>query len=142
MKSGKEHALSIYEDRFTGVAIEVLGKGKSYAALAAELGICLDTVETWRKKYPEFAYACKVGKAKGQAWWEENSDQNMENKDYSSVRYIFKMKSQYKVRDGTEGNKQDNQQPTAHILFGMEGDKHRDLVERIMDGNHSKVEDE
>lgn len=130
MKSGREHALSKYEDNFTDIAKEILGKGKSYAAVAAALDISLDTVERWRKEYPEFEEACKRGKAKGQAWWEDNSDANMENKDFSSVRYIFKMKSQYKVRDGTEPNSQ-NQGINIHAVVGMDGQEHNGFINQV-----------
>lgn len=128
------HALTVYYPEMCKTAIEILGKGKSYAALAAALEISQRTILRWRQTYPEFEEACEIGKDKGQAWWEEDSDVNMANKDYSSVRYIFKMKSQYKIKDGTEPVKQDA--PGPQIIFGMEGKEHKALVESIIQ-NHA-----
>jgi hypothetical protein len=105
--------------------------GKSYAALAAHLDVSQNTLDNWRKAYPAFDDAVSRGRDKGQATWEQESDDNMNNKDYSSVRYIFKMKTQYKLRDGTEPVKQDNAINT-HMLFGMEGSDHKSLVERVL----------
>lgn len=41
------------------------------------------------------------------------------------------MKSQYKIKDGSEPIKQDNTTNT-HMLFGMEGSEHKSLVERVL----------
>ena len=132
MKHGQDHALNKYCDDYPQAAIAFLGKGKSYAALAAHLDVSQRTLDNWRKAYPDFDEAVERGRDKGQAYWEQDSDDNMHNKDYSSVRYIFKMKSQYKLKDGTEPVKQDNNTTNTHVLFGMEGSEHKSLVDRVL----------
>lgn len=124
------HALDKYYPEMCEQAEDFLANGKSFAALAGELDIAEQTVYEWQKKYPDFDRACKIGKAKGQAWWENQGDSNMENKNYNATMYIFKMKSQYKVKDGSEPIKQDY--PQSHLLFGMEGNEHKSLVERVL----------
>lgn len=126
----KYHALSKYYDDFPERAHQFLSYGKSFAALAGELDVSIESIERWRKEKPEFNDACNRGRAKGQAWWEEQGDSNMENRNYSATMYIFKMKSQYKVKDGSEPIKQDP--ISTHMLFGMEGSEHKSLVERVL----------
>lgn len=135
----KQHALSKYEEDFPERATEYLAKGKSFAALAALFDISEDTLMNWRNSRPDFDDACKRGRAKGQAWWEDNSDANMDNKDYSSVRYIFKMKSQYKLRDGNEPSAQP---PGINLtaLVGIDGSEHTDLVNQIVSDARNRGE--
>jgi hypothetical protein len=139
MKYGQDHALNKYSDDYPEQAIAFLAKGKSYAALAAHLDVSQRTLDNWRKAYPDFDDAVERGRDKGQALWEQDSDDNMQNKDYCSTRYIFKMKSQYKVKDGSEPIKQDNTTNT-HMLFGLEGEQHLDLVKRVMSGSQERGE--
>jgi Helix-turn-helix domain len=133
------NALDKYYPDMCKTAIEFLAKGKSYAALAGQLEIAEQTVYAWQKKYPDFDRACQVGKAKGQAYWEQVSDDNMYNKEFCSTRYIFKMKSQYKLKDGSEPIKQDAP-TTPAVIFGMEGKEHGELVERILQGSIDRKE--
>jgi transposase-like protein len=96
------HGLNAYYDDYPEKAIAFLAQGKSYAALAAYLDVSQQTLDNWRKRYPEFDDAVARGKDKGQAWWEQDGDSNIQNKNYNATMYIFKMKSQYRVRDGSE----------------------------------------
>lgn len=104
MKYGTEHALNQYKPEFCDTAVSILGAGKSIAALAAALEVSCKTIDEWRKRYDEFGHAVDCGRARGQAYWENESDSNMHNKDYASTRYIFKMKSQYKLRDNDDAS--------------------------------------
>lgn len=44
------------------IARQVMGEGKTFRALAQILDVCIDTVNDWRERHPEFSAAIRMGK--------------------------------------------------------------------------------
>lgn len=88
----------IYNESMCATAIQILGSGKSMAALAGACGVCRESIYDWIDKHPEFALAVKKGKAVGQAYWEERGHQAMfgATKNFSASAWIFTMKNRYR----------------------------------------------
>lgn len=51
--------------------IEEMGKGFTVKSAAVGIGISLDTIYSWRKKYPEFSEAFEIAKLCSQRKWEQ-----------------------------------------------------------------------
>jgi hypothetical protein len=93
----------LYRPEYCEKTIEFLGKARSIVALSDHLDVAECTIYEWRKRYPEFDLAIKRGQAKGQAWLEEQGIESLwKAKDFNNGVYMFTMKSQYKVSDGSD----------------------------------------
>jgi transcriptional regulator with XRE-family HTH domain len=57
--------------------IETLSKGLSLTAFAGEIGVSRDTINEWRRNYPEFSVAVNKATAKRVLW--------LENRLYAST---------------------------------------------------------
>lgn len=124
------HALNLYYPEHCAKAKEILSRGETLTSVAAELDVDRRTIETWRKKYPEFDWACTTGQAKGLSYWEKVGAQNLDNQKYNTTMYIFKLKSQYQVRDNDPP--QQAQGLNVHAVLGIDGDKHESLKSHIL----------
>ncbi len=60
-----------YKPEMCQQAIALMSEGISITGVAAELGICKDTIHAWKKQHPEFGDALKRGSELSQAWWEK-----------------------------------------------------------------------
>ena len=60
-----------YRPEFCEIAVNFLSQGYTLTALAAELDVTRETVDQWRKKYPEFGTAINKGYAKAQRFFEQ-----------------------------------------------------------------------
>lgn len=64
-----------YDPSMCETVIEVMAgenghqQGGLKVHVAAELGICEDTLYRWIKRYPEFSEAIKIGTTMSKAWW-------------------------------------------------------------------------
>lgn len=117
-----------YDDSYPDKAYYFLRKGKSKTALAAYLSVNPKTIYAWMKEHEAFGYAVECGFAAGQASDEDMLERNLENKDFNTRAYIFKMKVQYKLRE----------EDKANILFASQESSEVDNVMRIL----SRVERE
>lgn len=117
LKIKKWNANTLYEEAYDAQAYEYMAGDKSHAALAAFFGVTEQTIYRWKKEHPSFKEAVEAGRAAGQAFVEDEARQNMHDKSFNTSLYIFKMKSQYKVRD----------ESTTKALLGIntEGDPDR-----------------
>ena len=89
-----------YESWMLDKALEILERGESLAAVAAELDVHQDTINEWRKEHPEFSATLKIGLQKAQKWWEDKYMQHMiENPGCAKLNttgFIFMMKSRFR----------------------------------------------
>jgi hypothetical protein len=62
---------SEYDPAYCDQVIEYGARGKSLTWMAAELGVCKQTVHNWMKQFPEFLDAMTRAQALAQQWWED-----------------------------------------------------------------------
>jgi len=72
--------------------------GKTLAGMADALDVSRDTVNEWRKEYPEFSAAVKRALEKAQAWWEEQGRIATfgGTEGFNATSYIFQMKNRFR----------------------------------------------
>ena len=66
-------AESKWKPEFCQLIVDKMKDGASFTEVAAEMGVCKETFENWRKdpdKYPGIADAVRLGKTLSQAFWE------------------------------------------------------------------------
>lgn len=51
---------TLFNDEVAARAIQLGSQGKTFSGIAAHLGVALDTLIEWRRKYPEFSCALKA----------------------------------------------------------------------------------
>lgn len=93
-----------YKPEMCEVVVELMARGASKFEVAAEIGVCMDTVTEWQK--PEnneaFSAAIKKGEQLSRAWWEKNGRINLENKDFSPTLWYMNMKNRFGWADKQE----------------------------------------
>lgn len=87
-----------YDPKFCKIATDILSKGKSLAAVCAELDICRDTLYEWRESKPEFKEALARGLQKCQLYWEEMGIKGTAGKlkGFSAPAFIFTLKNRFR----------------------------------------------
>jgi hypothetical protein len=86
---------SKWSDAYVGEAKEFLAKGYSLTAFAGYIGVARDTIYAWSDQMQEFSDAIKVGRAKGQALWEERLSAQAATGEGNTAAMIFAMKNLY-----------------------------------------------
>lgn len=86
------------------VAIDLMSEGASLAEVAAEIDVCEDTIQEWKRKsgdyfIEEFSEAIKQGIRKSKAWWEKHGRKNLDNKEFNSTLWYMNMKNRFKWAD-------------------------------------------
>ena len=66
-----------YRPDFCELVVELGGQGKSYAQIAAEIGVARKTLYEWATIYPEFSNALNFSRDLSQAWFENIAQGNM-----------------------------------------------------------------
>ncbi len=90
---------SKYEPEMCDQVIELMKEGASLVEVAAEIGICEDTLHEWKKTNAEFSESIKKGVQLSAAWWERKGRTNLENKDFSYTGWYMNMKNRFGWRD-------------------------------------------
>lgn len=112
---------TLYREEYCSKAIEILSEGKSITSLAANLGVCRDTIYNWRDSHPAFAKALKCGVEASQAFWEEEGMKGIFGKipSFQGSPWIFVMKTRFH-RDYSEQKEQKsvNDSIVEQLLLG------------------------
>lgn len=90
---------------------EVVGwgkRGKSITWMAAELGVCKDTVYEWIKVHPAFSDAIKRAKVYCQRWWEDAGQVGMTSDKFNSAVWAKNMAARFR-------DEWTDRQETAHM---------------------------
>lgn len=97
-----------YKDSYKNELIQQMKDGNSYTSFAAKIGVHIDTLYEWEKKYPEFSEAKKIAFAQSQAFWEDIGLKMA--MDGNSQVWKFNMKNRFGWIDtpppNTYGNKE------------------------------------
>jgi hypothetical protein len=101
---------SKYKPEYCQVAVDILSRGKSLAAICAHLNICRDTLYAWRDAHPDFAASLKAGLQKSQAVWEDLGEQGIKGdiEKFGAAPWIFTMKNRFR-----DHYKEDKEQKTV-----------------------------
>jgi transposase-like protein len=89
---------SKYKEEFCELVVELGKEGKSYTAIAAEIGVVRDTLYDWMDVYPDFSYAMKRSRQEAQEWWEgvlRKQATGEAETGASATAAIFAMKNQF-----------------------------------------------
>lgn len=86
---------SKYDPDYCDIVAKMTRNGSSKTQIAAKIGVNVNTLERWRKSYPEFDHAMDLGKVQSQAWWENQMqegiwDQNGRRMNTALVGMIMK----------------------------------------------------
>lgn len=95
---------STYHPDLCERAIEVMACGRGITELAVYLGVRAITVNKWRKKYPEFNKAVKIGKALAKSWWREVARLNLFNSSFNHMLWMMNMQNRYRWSRRIEGS--------------------------------------
>lgn len=86
--------------------IELMREGRSKTEVAAELGICWDTLNHWQENNPEFSAAIKAGQRLSEAWWEKIARENLiyspRGTQLNATLWYMNMKNRFGWRDKQE----------------------------------------
>lgn len=118
---------SKYKSEFCDRVIELGKEGKSYAQIAAALGVARDTIYDWQEKFPEFSYAMKNAREASLAWWEDQGQKNLEASSFQSSTYKFFMERRFPKEYGTDDRKGSINLNISGILASLVEDK-KDLL--------------
>lgn len=91
-----------YHSGMGTVVVEMMRDGASMAEVCAELDICFESFQSYRREYPEFAAAVSTGERLSQAWWERAGRTNLQNKEFSYTGWYMNMKNRFGWRDKQE----------------------------------------
>jgi transposase len=86
---------SKYNPDMCAKVVEMMTIGCSMVEVAAELGVCFDTVHEWRNVYPDFSEAIRKGELLSQAWWEKNGRVNLENTRFNTALWTKNMAGRF-----------------------------------------------
>jgi len=88
---------SVYRDDMCKTAIALGKKGKTWTAIANELGVSRETIYTWMDIHPNFLDAMKLSRGMAMQWWEQTLQGQAlgELPGGSATAAIFAMKNQF-----------------------------------------------
>jgi hypothetical protein len=69
--------------------------GRSLTSFAAEIGVCRDTINEWRKVHPQFSAACSRALTRAQTWFEEQCRSNLGNREFNARLAEFQMAARF-----------------------------------------------
>lgn len=91
-----------YEDRFLEIAEKYLAGGKSVTQLAKHLNVAKSTVYKWAEENKAFSDALELGKEFSQAYWEDELESMMYNKEVNSPLVKLYFANRFGWSDKTE----------------------------------------
>lgn len=113
-----------YKPEYCQTMIDLMSQGYSYAAVAAELNVCRDTLDDWAARNPEFLRAKRDGNDKRITWWERHARAKMTGESKASdTVLIFMLKNAAK---DLYGDQQTINQTITHNVANVDVSKLND----------------
>src|SRR5688572_32200856 len=86
---------SKYKSEYCEQIIECMSRGYSYAAFAAQIDVCRDTLNEWASVHQDFSAAKKIANDKRILWWENIAREKASGKQEkgSDAITIFMLKN-------------------------------------------------
>ena len=87
--------------------IALMSEGASLVEVAAEIGVCRETIWDWTNQdsdrfIEEFSYTIKKGTQLSAAWWERTGRKSLWDKEFSYTGWYMNMKNRFGWRDKQE----------------------------------------
>ena len=87
---------SLYRPEYCAKLLELGAEGMSVAEMAAEIGVCRNTLETeWPQKHEEFLQAFTRARDLSQAWWESMGRTNLLADKFQAQLYSRSMAARF-----------------------------------------------
>lgn len=93
---------SKYKPEMCDQVIALMSEGASLVEVAAEIGICEDTLHEWKKTNSDFSESIKRGIQLSKSWWERKGRTSLENKEFSYTGWYMNMKNRFGWSDKQE----------------------------------------
>lgn len=87
-----------YRPRYCERVIELGCEGKSRAVIARELGVAISTMQDWEKRYDDFRAATARARELAQAWWEEQGQRGIWERDFNASAYRLQVMNRFPDR--------------------------------------------
>lgn len=88
---------SKYKKEYCKEIIPFMAAGESHVQFAAKIGVSKDTINEWKRQYPEFSAALNEGLMKCEAYWEKVMQAKTVTKtEGSNSLLVFYMKNRFK----------------------------------------------
>ncbi len=92
-----------------------LGKlGYSQARMAADIGVCKQTITDWSKRHPEFSDALRRARTFSQSWWEAQAQGGLGNREFNAAIWDKSVKSMFR---------EDYTDRTVNEMVGKDGEE-------------------
>lgn len=112
-----------YDPAFCDKVIEFGELGFSPAQMAARLGVTRQSLENWAEVHEEFLAALSYARTLCQAWWEDQAQMNLPNKEFNAQ--IWKKSVEARFREDYTETKNINatvtQESALDLLDGSDG---------------------
>lgn len=86
---------TLFSPELCGKVLAMGIEGKSKAQMAAELGVCRQTLENWAAQHPAFLDALTRARDLAQAWWENQAQANIGNRDFNAALWAKSMAARF-----------------------------------------------
>lgn len=86
-----------YKDAYSHLLLEHMKDGNSYTSFAAKIGVHIDTLYEWKKKFPEFSETKKIASTSSQSFWEDIGRDMALSGNFGAWKFI--MKNRFGWRD-------------------------------------------
>lgn len=86
----------LYRDEFCNRVIELGKAGYSQARMAADLGVAKSTITEWAKSNADFMNALTRARTYSQAWWEQEAQNGLKNRDFNAGIWDKSVKSMFR----------------------------------------------
>jgi len=96
-----------YKSEMCDQVIALMSEGASLVEVAAEIGVCRETIWDWTNEeserfIEEFSNTIKKGIRLSEAWWERKGRTSLENKEFSYTGWYMNMKNRFGWSDKQE----------------------------------------
>lgn len=85
-----------YRPEFCDRIIELGKLGYSQARMAADIGVAKSTITEWAKSHPDFSNALARARTLSQAWWEQEAQTGLKNREFNAGIWDKSVKSMFR----------------------------------------------
>lgn len=128
---------SEYDPAFCDRVIALGREGKSKAAMAADIGVSRQTIDTWAKTHAEFLDAITHALLLSQVWWENAGQKGLTADKFNASVWSRSMAARF-PEDWRENNRHEHTGrdggPIQHVDLSKVSDADLDRLEAILGG--------